>query len=227
MSGYNVGSNYGSAKSGYKALSAVAAGWNLVAHTLKQGSGPGVTADAIDTTGAALLIAIVTSDIGVAAPPITETGHTNTWATAASASAAGSNRATMYYAENPSVGTNHVFKALGANTFATIEVMAWSGALTSGVLDGAGTGASAVAATVQPGSKTPSQANSLVISGLVPGTPATIDSGFTILEQVQVIPGTAYGIAAAYKVQAVAAAINPTWTSDNATAIMAVFKPSS
>jgi hypothetical protein len=103
---------------------------------------------------------------------------------------------------------------------------------TSGVYSG-----TASLTTLQPGSLTPSQAsNNLIIAnegnfvGTGTGATASINLGFTITNQDLSTYGGYCGSGLAYLVQAVSAAINPTWTLSSGTnqydfiANMAIFQ---
>jgi hypothetical protein len=70
-------------------------------------------------------------------------------------------------------------------------------------------------ATARPGSLTPTHNGELIISFVMDGFanwPVSINSGFTISDQIAYSSGNFVGGAMAYFVQATAAAINPTWT---------------
>lgn len=82
--------------------------------------------------------------------------------------------------------------------------------------------------TLQPGSLTPANAGSVLVTGIASNSPEawSIDSGFATPLQTPNSPGFAYGVAASYQIQTTATARNPTWSwagSDNLTTMMAVF----
>lgn len=186
----------------------------LVAHTAGHGNSSTFTTSAIDTTGATAIVVNV-SCAGIF--QLTDSKG-NVW------SATGSYAASplwnvLFYAANPVVGTGHTFTI--ASPFCSAEVAAFSGV--TGVLPmdkyltGTGTGTSA-----QPGSITPTNANSVVVAGI--GTPSSgtiaisaIDSGFTITDTVNAGAGVTEGGGLAYLVQTSATAENPTWTLTSCT----------
>lgn len=195
----------------------------LVAHTAGTAPsfpipnpGPG-----IDTTGANLIViaqAYLTGQGGGDTPTDSQNGNSsNTYIPLGSPAPynSGSGVVQLYYCMNPvHVGTNHTFSCanLGYNA---IFVEAFSG-LTSGLDTGnysGGTNSSG--STVQPGGVTPGEATSLVVTGLAcwdGGAPYTINSGYTISDQIN-SSGTACTGAAAYQIfTSIPSAQNPTWT---------------
>ena len=106
--------------------------FSLVANTAKGTADTvSVTTDAIDTTGADLIVintaTFITSDRGVA---VTDSKG-NTWTPLTQYD--GSDSTTrLYYSLNPTVGTGHTFTATSTGTVAvvypSIQVSAWSGA---------------------------------------------------------------------------------------------------
>ncbi len=140
----------------------------------------------------------------------------------------------LFYWAIPAVGSGHNFSLnqTGGDLFGTIEIQAWSGSIGASPFD-VENGAIDTGATFgQPGSITPSQSNSLIVTGIGlatgdGGALSSINSGFTISDEVQFSSGVNYGGAMAYFVQGAAAAINPTWSwnsSENCPINIAVFK---
>jgi hypothetical protein len=199
--------------------------WDLIATATAVGIS-GATTASIDTTGADLLIIVATNQRGETATPTDS--KSNTWTALTASQGTTYTRSQIFYTTNPTVGSGHTFTLGGVGT--AITVMAWSGADTSSPYD-VENGANGSASTIQPGTVTPSQNNSLVIAGLsfdANSTP-TINSSFTRETYTNYLLGTNYGNASAYLIQDTLAATNPTWSSigvfgDNATRI-AVFKP--
>ncbi len=193
--------------------------WSLLVHAGAVSTDANTaTTSAIDTTGADFLVMGVPSY--QAEPILVSDSKTNTWTARTSYAVAGDPKIQILYvnSHSPIVGSGHTFQVTlsAGQPFPSIYVAAFKGSQASpydaenGAVDGVGT-----ATSKQPGSITPSQGNSLIIAALcvsqnAPGT-ATINSGFTILDQIAT-GINAYGGALAYLVQASAAAINPTWT---------------
>lgn len=172
------------------------------------------TTSNIDTTGATLLVVSIVSAATVSAPTLSD-NKSNTWTALTTRTTPGPTvRTIMYYAENPTVGSGHNFTVTGDGKFASINVSAWSGTATASVFDtengnnGAETGTS-----IQPGSVTPANNDSLVVTSLSLGVSATptINGSFTITSSVDVVGGQHYGCSFAYLIQTTAAAANPTW----------------
>jgi hypothetical protein len=203
--------------------------FSLVAHTIAGSStGTNVTTSAINTTGANLIIVTVAQSGAV--DPVSDSNG-NTWTQLLASS--GSNKSTLLYCFNPTVGVGHTFTATGGG-FPAIGVQAWSGAATS-PFDVQNTNFSTTAVTsLQPGSVTPGSSNELIISGLMwtfdGVTGLSIDSGFTISDQTPHVSGQHFGAGIAYFVQSAAGAIDPTWswtTASNSVTSIASFKAAS
>lgn len=162
------------------------------------------------------------SSLGGTATP--SDSYSNTWTTLTYHTGSSANSFIIYYAQNPTVGTGHTFTYTG---FASAsQVMAFSGVDTSSPFD-----VQNGAAAAQPGSVTPSNSGSLLVTGISSTdfvNSFSVDSAFTITGQNLFLNGTYYANAGAYLVQGSASAVNPTWSigggpSSPATAI-AVFK---
>ena len=188
----------------------------------------GGTSASIDTTGATLLVAVVT----YTGTPTVSDSKSNTW-TALTCQQNTSVYSCIYYVNSgsPSVGSGHTFTISGAVTVSVINVMAFSGTGAS-PFDNQNGNSSLLVSTIQPGSITPSQNNDIIITGLSGGNnfgaANTIDSGFTITYQKAVTGGINYGHAGAYLIQTTAAAVNPTWNMgvsvNNVASTIASFK---
>jgi hypothetical protein len=176
----------------------------LVAHTAKHAGSDPDTTSAINTTGASLLVVAVDCIFGGST---VSDSKGNTWVGLTGHTGLALPTCRFYYVKNPTVGTGHTFTATGGNM--SFAVLAYSSTDTSANADG-DTGGDANAATIQPGSITPGQDDSVVIAALGSlGTGHSIDSGFTIVEDIESAQG---GIAIAYLIQTAAAAVNPQWT---------------
>lgn len=201
--------------------------------------GSGVTAGPGDSTGATLCVAKVTylsSAGGTMSDSVSATSNTWTALTAYNETTQGSR---FYYAENPTVGSGHTFTYAGSSNFPALLVKCFSGTALASVYDTPHENGMAAASTtysIQPGSVTPSQDNSLVITGLgvnysnSGGT--TINGGFSTPDEVAYSPGNSFAGDLSYLVQTSAAAANPTWSvagpgvGVGESANIAVFKPS-
>lgn len=208
----------------------------LIAHTSIPGTGGGpgpFTSSAIDTTGSTLLVVVVANSYLF--NPVISDNKGNTWHGACLLGDVSNNsQLTISYAWNPTVGSGHTFTISGGLNFISAEVASFSGIKTSAdPLDHTNTGRAGSVGSVQPGSITPSTDLSLVIAGLATsgavGFTASIDSGFSITDQLPLSSGEYYGSALAWLGQVAAAAINPTWTesggSHDLTAGIASFLP--
>jgi hypothetical protein len=139
-----------------------ATGFTLIAHASAAGQDSPATG-AIDTTGANLLVVAISQYAGVETGIVSD-NKGNTWA-ALTTQAMGSVLSRLYYTASPTVGSGHTF-TLGGTVYGTIAVQAWSGANTVpfNVENGAATAGGVGGVSLQPGSVTPSQNNSLVVT---------------------------------------------------------------
>ena len=187
------------------------------------------TTGAINTTGADLLV-IITSKAGDGVAATVNDSKSNTWTGLTMREVASGERVQIFYATNVAglVGSGHTFTAVGS--FMSLAVIAFSGCHTTAPYDSLESGADTFGTTLQPGSLTPSQANCVVVQGLsfntVQSGAVSINSSYTIQDQLDRISGDRMGVASAYLVQGAAAATNPTWTAATTSmaAVAAVFK---
>ena len=192
--------------------------------------GATVTTDAADFTGCDLIVVGHTSF-----SPNTENtlsdSQGNTW-TALTVQQSDAVRFHLYYAAAPSVSSTQTFSLSSVtSSFPALAVVGFSGThaspfdVSNGAVDNTGDN------SMQPGSVTPSQNDSLVVTGIGCGTSTvpTMDGGFTVEEASATVGGNHFGIGLAYLIQTSAAAANPTWsytaTAGGQGSTIAVFKP--
>jgi hypothetical protein len=202
----------------------------LIASESKASAGSDtVTTDAMDSSGTNFIV-IAQSFYPVVTPAggtITDSKG-NTW-TALTAYGAGNNNVRLHYCHNPIVGSGHTFTTNASQIYPAIFVAAFSNIASSPFDQENGAGALTVA-TLQSGSITPSQANTLVIAASGwdgnGGVLATINGGYTIVEELAYSP--AEGGSLAYLILTAATAQNPTWTfggtPNSSSAVIASFK---
>lgn len=141
----------------------------------------------------------------------------------------------LAYVLNPTVGAGHTFTFGAIATYPAICVAGFSGVDS---YDGTQTGADNItAATAQPGSLTPANADSLVVACanyLDAQTVASITGSGWVLKEAQTSDGTVTHVGASlgYQIQSGAAsATNPTFNADGSSPrqflAIASFKPSS
>ncbi len=212
-------------------------GHALVAHTVKSSSTPNTTvvSDAINTSTATLLVvAIGADDTGANLPGTLTDSKSNSWtALTPKSNATGGAYSIIYYSNStPTVGSGHTFTfTTGTNSYPSIAVAAFTGTPLDFVAEN-GNNTAVNVHSVQPGSVTPSTAGGIIFTAVARNadtTPVTIDSGFTISDQVP--HGAVWvGVALAYQLQLGTIATNPTWqfppflASDNVSATIAAFK---
>lgn len=209
-------------------------GLSLISHT-----GVGVTATPyndvttsdIDTSGADLLIAgaiffdsvLTRSDIIDSKP--------NSWNNLTESLISGNTVARLSWSRPTSVGTGHNFRYNSVNSsYVSLFIAAFSGANASPFDDEKGSTAPG-STSIQPGSLSPAVINELMVTvfGFTTSGTASIDSGFSITNQVDFLVGQHYGGGFAYKIKSDQAAENPTWSFPNGGELatrMASFKPS-
>ncbi len=137
----------------------------------------------------------------------------------------------LYYCASPIVGAGHTISTAGSGIYAIAEFLAFSGVgaldVTAAANDG-GAGASTLTVPAT-GTLMPTHANSLIIAGLASevATTATINEGFSITDQADIVGGSYYSGAAAYLIQTAIAGVNPQWggTATGSAATLAVFSP--
>jgi hypothetical protein len=189
------------------------------------------TTTAIDTTGADLIVVVDAWYGGGPTPTVTDS-KSNGAPTASTTYGTAINGARIrisYWAAPATVGSGHTFTVAGTGSYAAAVAAAFSG-IHATPADNENGAESASASTLATGSITPSVDYCLVVTAVetnIAGTP-TCDSGFTPLANVDWQDGVALGVAAAYKLQTTAAAVNPTWSlggAANTAAAIRAFKP--
>lgn len=180
-----------------------------------------VTTDAIDTTGASLIVVGVHwFDFGEA-PSLTDSAS-NSWTGLNTGGAASSPQTKIYYKAAPTTSASHTFTASSTGgSYPTLTVLVLSGTASS-PFDQQSTG-SATSTTVQPGSVTPTEDNEIVIviySNNQTGG-MTVNGGFTESNDVEASGGAHVGGMMAYLIQTTAAAANPTGTVGSSEALAA------
>ena len=197
----------------------------------KSTNGDGFTSAGINTTGASLLVAGVSSYTAIGTANPTDSKG-NTW-TGLTDRAVVDSRCRLFYVGNPTVGTSHTFTISTAQTYAALSVCSFSGVVTTSPFDVENGGTSTGATSLATGSVTPSENDEVVVASLglrnllSVGDTATIDSGFTQETALAGVAAQCLGGAIAYKVQTTAAAVNPTFSWSNsyqAAAAIGTFK---
>lgn len=179
--------------------------YSLLANAAAAGTGTTAVTGAIDTTGADLLI-VAGNSFDVAISVSDSKG--NSWSSLTEYGGA-SARVRLFYVRGGTVGSGHTFTITSTVGFPCVAVLAFSGSVASPFDQESGAGAA------QPGSVTPSEDNELLVSGLCfsPSGTISINSSFSISNQIDYAGGTNMGLAMAYKIQTSAGAENPTWST--------------
>lgn len=197
----------------------------LIDSTIKVGTSTGNTTDAIDTTGANLLIIAISYD-STGTPTVSDSKG-NSYTLIRTEEEGAYHKLSMYYSLNGTVGASHTFTVSGANTFSSIAAQAYSQIVSLDQQNGA----TADGASLQTGSVTPTENNELLVTAVGGGyaglVPASINSSFTKDDEQEFVTATSYGLAIAHLFQTTASAINPTWTPNSSVGmatIIATFK---
>jgi hypothetical protein len=173
------------------------------------------TLPAVDSTGSTLLLFPLASFGADTVDPVDSNG--NTWTPGPGPF--GHPKTRIFHADSPPiVGSGHTATCSAAVTYgATIGMAGFSGTAASPLDQESGFYDGGSPATLQAGSVTPTEDGELcvaVLSGLGVAFSATIDEGYTIIDQVpwRTSPAAHYAMLIAYKIQGPATATNPTWT---------------
>jgi hypothetical protein len=198
----------------------------LIASVATGGTINGVTSSAIDTTGANFFIATVSWYATVNNMQLAQFSDSkgNTWSELTVAGIPGTTTTAnrIFYCVPTSVGTGHTFTASRNDTYPAIAVMAFSN-MSATPFDQQNQNEAAATTTIQPGSITATQANSVLFSSVsweVNATTVSINSSFTGLVQASPVTGDSLGVGLAYRIDTSASATNPTWTKSGSSAHM-------
>lgn len=202
---------------------AAAGGPVEIAHVETAGTPGGVTSVAINSTGADFIVVVVSGFSGTIT--LTDSKSNGATQTALTQRTTGVVERMFFYDHPASVGTGHTFTS-GGVSFASICVIAFSGMAASPLDQQAGATGNTVS-TLATGSITPSQANTLVVTGLANennssgAISVSSPSGFSTAYKTLYSSGVAEGSAISYKVLTSATATNPTWNVTNSTSSLA------
>jgi uncharacterized cupin superfamily protein len=176
--------------------------------------GNGFTTGTITTTGASTII-VVKAWYGGSEPNLTDS-KSNSYTAAGAASTTATNWSVrQYYVHGGTVGTSHSWTLDGTAHYASLSVLAFSG-LSSSPLDQNAGDEEASWTTLPSGSITPSQANTVSVTGIVfdngSGT-ITEPTGYTAGPEVMTSGSAHVGVSSAWKILTATTPINPDWTS--------------
>jgi Concanavalin A-like lectin/glucanases superfamily len=195
------------------------AGFTEVTHSFAGSSNTtSATTSGVNTTGATLIVLQIASLTGVTVTVSDSVGgKSNTWIPLLTQSIPAIQTGTMYYCIPVNVGSGHTFTVTGGSAcYPSICMQCFSGGAGEWILNQQrGTTVTVPATTAQPGSLTPTQGSSLVITGMacnVLGGTITPPSGFTANDYTEGSAGAYYGVGLGYLIQTSATAENPTWT---------------
>jgi hypothetical protein len=186
-----------------------------------------ITTTAINTTGADTIVCYISEQDNAIDTTISDT-NANTWnqLTQQRNGATANLLGRMWYCQNCTVGASHTFTATdGGDTISrpSIACAAFSGGHLTALIDQqTGTADVDGGTTTDTGAISPSENNTLVVTGIAVGANAatyTIDGSYTITDQIAVTANH-FGVALAYEIQTTATATNRRWTSSTNTYVM-------
>lgn len=191
--------------------------YTLVASTIKQSSNTlDVTTDATDFTTADLIIIGDVHHNGAGSLSVAITDSQSNIYTCETLYTSSGGAADICYIHNPSVSSSHTVTStcIGGICFPALVVEAWRYSSASPADQNNGNGSVSGASPQTFGAITPIQDNELLISLVtnIRTEDYTVNSGYNIRAQAQLISGIAYGIALADKVQTSATTEDPGWS---------------
>jgi hypothetical protein len=194
----------------------------LITTSKKSTNGTSVTTDAIDTTGAELIVVCYHGHLTVT---ITDSASNTNWYESQRRPNTGGYGLIMKFIPNPTTSASHTFTASGGSTFPTLAILAFTGAFGGAEL--VTTNHATPSQTVAPGSITPGTNDALLVTmygdSATTGT-RSINASFS-LDETQTGDANAATIAAAHLIQTSATAANPTWTTTaSATDVFAIMQ---
>ena len=189
---------------------------SLLAHTSAEGQ-PSATTPAVNTTGAALLVAAVA---WYGATPTLSDNQGNTWVLADSASYYGTLQLGLWYVASPTTSSSHTFAFAGATSSAALAIQVFS-AITSSPLDVENETVLTFTNTGSCG-VTPSQSSELVVTcyAAYGSSSKSISSPYAITD-VASVPSNGPQVGAAYAL-GVTGATSPTWTTNSSGSVFEI-----
>lgn len=192
----------------------------LLAHTLGAGSGSATvaTTPAIDTTGASLLVACISTFDSPTTTTIVFDSYGNTWQML-NPENGNDNNLQLQYVFAPMTGPGHTFGGMGGNGYPAIAVLAFAGTLaTSGVAVGQTGDVGTSTTTVAPGSIMANQVDELFVTctgadSMTNWTDVTVSNQFEITDsQVTGSDPSPEEVVVAYFVTPTLALVGPVWS---------------
>ena len=201
--------------------------FSLIDSKIAEGTN-GATTAAMDTTasgGAKVITLVVSYKTSIGAPAMSDS-QSNTYSARVSEDGPFDITQALYDTFSPSTNASHTFTITNASAFCNIMAMAWNETGTP-TFD-----QSSHADADQPGSLTPANNNSLIVTGgLRTFTDVyTVPTNFTLLFSDADTASVDFGGGSGYEIQTTATARNPQWTDDGSgfgawTTLQAIYAP--
>lgn len=193
----------------------------LVASTIKAGAANSATTDAVNTTGANLLVVSASWYNAVTATPTVTDSKSNTW-TRLTIRTSGDQSAAIWYSVPTSVGSGHTVTVAGSTTFMAASFSAYSGADASPFVQ---EGVSIITGTSSQLEIDPDSPNALVVTAIntvTNGSAVSINESFTG-QYVPYNAGVSIAHAQAYKILSGQSVTSPSWSWTGASVSIAVY----
>jgi hypothetical protein len=192
-----------------------------------------ITTGAINASAGNLNVVCVDDYANAGATPLDTVtdSNGNVYTATTTINYSGSQRASLFYSSSPTNSGSQTFTVScggGQTCYPTLVLYVAAGAATSSVLDQSGGAITSNLQTVQPGSITPTNVGSLLVTCWSPAADnsnLTINSGFSTPLTLSIPAG-----AGSYLIETLALASNPTWswtTMQEAVTVMGSFNPGS
>ena len=204
----------------------------LINHASAAGN-PNIITTAINTTGATLLVATLSTYDASSLVTLTDS-QSNTWHMLTDHAGTSNIHTTIWYAYNKAGGplstsANHTLSVSSVGSFPTVNFSAWSGTLTTGDPLDSQSGNGGNMSDISTNQITPIQNDNLIISSFGTDTSGTytVDSPFTLLNAQDFGAADHMGNASAYVIQKDRTAVEATWHTSgggNVAVIVAAFK---
>ena len=169
---------------------------------------------AFDSSGVTGIVVALSSHASNPATGITDNQGPNIY-TALSPFVGGFSQLQLFYCAAPTVGAGHIVSTVGGG-LQSIDVFLLAGTDTTTFYDGVESEASPI---------TPSEDNCILIAAFAHNsgtTDYTIDGGFVLADEIPLVGGQHFGIAAASLIQTTAASADPTWSGTAAAGVTAI-----
>lgn len=212
---YGTGLEYSTGLFAGSGLIQAGAGWKLIASGSTSGPGGSAANISLNTAGADLIVLIGNCYQTYGTPAFSDSEE-NTWTIAATNGNPSRQYASIAFCEAPITNAEHVLTKTNTDAFGCFFALAYSGSAAA-PLDQTNSNLVTDGTSETPGSITPTANGELLVFATSFDDPSlgatpTVDSGFSVIEFIDNIPGQLFGLSVCTFAQGAAASINPTLT---------------